>query len=193
MVRITKVTTRTGDGGETGLASGRRVSKADLRVEAYGDIDELMACLGLCRLAIADVEALTELDALLETILQRLFDLGAEVASEPPEDAEPHGAALTSADLRTLETAIEALNGTLPSLTSFVLPGGSEAAARLHLARTVCRRAERRVVGLGPKAVRPLLVAYLNRLSDLLFVAARRANQALGEPEVLWAPRRDDR
>jgi cob(I)alamin adenosyltransferase len=193
MVRITKVTTRTGDGGETGLASGRRVSKADARVEAYGDIDELMACLGLCRLAIAGVETLSKLDALLETILHRLFDLGAEIASEPPEDAEPHDAALTSADLRSLEAAIEAMNGTLPPLTSFVLPGGSEAAARLHLARTVCRRAERRVVALGPKAVRPLLVAYLNRLSDLLFVAARKVNQTLGEPEVLWAPRRDTR
>lgn len=179
-----KIYTKTGDDGTTGLYGGARVSKADLRVEAYGAVDEANAAVGVARAA--------GLPAPIEATLARaqgtLFQVGGALAT-PPGTAGTAPAVL-EADVEELERAIDALEATLPPLRTFVLPAGSEAAARLHLARTVCRRAERAVVHLaGGSAVDPILLRWLNRLSDLLFVQARAANQAAGVPDVPWAGR----
>jgi cob(I)alamin adenosyltransferase len=184
VVTLNRIYTRTGDAGLTRLASGQPVSKADGRVEAYGAVDETNACLGLCRLHTAG-------DAILDPILARaqndLFDLGADLAT--PGDA-PSSLRILESQVTRLEREIDQLNGELAPLTSFVLPGGSPAAAALHLARTVCRRAEREVVRLaaveGERVEAPAL-KYLNRLSDLLFVASRWAN-GKGAGDVLWTP-----
>jgi cob(I)alamin adenosyltransferase len=188
MVRLTRIYTRTGDAGDTSLTTGARVSKADLRVEAYGAVDETNACLGLARLHTSD-------DALLDAMLARaqndLFDLGADL-STPASGVEAGVTALRIVDsqVERLEADIDRLNGELAPLNSFVLPGGGPAAAALHLARTVCRRAERTAVALaardGEEVSGPAL-RYLNRLSDLLFVASRWAN-AKGAADVLWRP-----
>lgn len=185
MVTLNRIYTRTGDDGTTRLATGEPVSKASLRVEAYGAVDETNACLGLAR-----VHAATdpELDALLARVQNELFDLGADLA-QPPKPGEAEGAMLRILDSQVarLEAEIDDLNGRLPPLTSFILPGGTPAAAALHLARTVCRRAEREAVRLaeaGEPVSGPAL-RYLNRLSDLLFVAARWANDG-GRAEVFW-------
>jgi cob(I)alamin adenosyltransferase len=185
MVTLNRIYTRAGDAGATRLATGQVVSKADARVEAYGGVDETNACLGMARLHTA---ADPEFDALLGRIQNELFDLGADLAT-PPKPGETEGAALRIIDSQVarLETEIDALNAQLTPLTSFILPGGSPAAAALHLARTVCRRAEReavRLVATGEPVSGPAL-RYLNRLSDLLFVAARYANYR-GRAEVLW-------
>ena len=185
MVTLNKIYTRTGDAGTTRLASGEPRSKADARVGAYGTVDELNAVMGLVRQATSGEPAL---DALLARIQNELFDLGADLAT--PE--RPEGAALRIVDSQVdrLEAEIDMLNADLAPLTSFVLPGGSAASAWLHLARTVCRRAERDCVALaalpGETVGEPAL-KYLNRLSDLLFVASRWAN-AKGEGDVLWRP-----
>jgi cob(I)alamin adenosyltransferase len=184
MVRLTRIYTRTGDRGRTRLASGESVDKFDPRVEAYGDVDETNACLGLARLHTTDDPIL---DAMLARAQNELFDLGADLAT--PGNAEGSLRVLESQVTR-LEREIDQLNGELGPLTSFVLPGGSPAAAALHLARTVCRRAERRAVSLAAgegASVNPAALKYLNRLSDLLFVASRWAN-AKGAADVLWAP-----
>ena len=183
MVTLNRIYTRTGDKGTTRLATGEPVSKADLRVEAYGAVDETNACLGLAR-----VHAEGELDALLARIQNELFDLGADL-STPAKPDEAEGAALrvSEAQVAYLEAEIDRLNALLPDLTSFVLPAGTPAAAALHLARTVCRRAEReavRLVETGEPVSAPAM-RYLNRLSDLLFVAARFANDR-GAAEVFW-------
>jgi cob(I)alamin adenosyltransferase len=185
VVTLNRIYTRTGDAGQTRLATGQPVSKADLRVEAYGAVDETNACLGLVRLHVASG---AELDGLLARLQNELFDLGADLAT-PPRTDEPEGRALrmTDAQVQRLEDEIDELNGLLPPLESFVLPGGTAAAAALHLARTVCRRAERaavRLVEAGEPVSGPAL-RYLNRLSDLLFVAARFANDR-GAAEVFW-------
>lgn len=186
MVTLNRIYTRTGDGGSTRLASGASVSKTDLRVEAYGAVDETNACVGLARAALADDPTF---DTLLARIQNELFDLGADLAT-PAKPGEVEGAALRILDSQVarLETEIDTLNAGLPALTSFVLPGGTAASAALHLARTVCRRAERdavRLVEAGQPVSGPAM-RYLNRLSDLLFVAARWANDR-GAAEVLWA------
>jgi cob(I)alamin adenosyltransferase len=185
MVTLNRIYTRTGDAGVTRLASGASVSKSHLRVEAYGAVDETNACLGLARLHTGGDP---ELDAMLARIQNELFDLGADLAT-PARPDEADGAALRIVDSQVdrLEAEIDRLNGQLPSLKSFVLPGGAPAAAALHLARTVARRAEREAVRLveAGEAVGGPAMRYLNRLSDFLFVAARWAN-GRGEAEVFW-------
>jgi len=184
MVRLTRIYTRTGDKGRTRLASGESVDKFDPRVEAYGAVDETNACLGLVRLHTANDSSL---DPMLSRAQNELFDLGADLAT--PGDAAG-SLRIIDSQVARLEREIDQLNADLSPLTSFVLPGGSPAAAALHLARTVCRRAERRAVALaaldGVK-VNPAALKYLNRLSDLLFVASRWAN-AKGASDVLWSP-----
>jgi cob(I)alamin adenosyltransferase len=188
VVKLNKIYTRTGDGGDTGLATGERVLKHDLRVAAYGEVDEANACLGLARLHAGED---AWLDAALARIQNELFDLGADLAT--PERDAPLGfepLRVTAGQVARLEAEIDFMNEAIAPLNSFVLPGGSPAAAALHLARTVCRRAERTAVALSRQAgekVSPDAVAYLNRLSDHLFVASRRANTN-GAGDVLWKP-----
>ncbi|WP_232629319.1 cob(I)yrinic acid a,c-diamide adenosyltransferase [Methylobacterium sp. Leaf118] len=189
MVKLNRIYTRTGDGGTTGLANGERRSKADLRVEAYGTVDETNACIGLARQHAATDEP--ALDAMLARIQNDLFDLGADLAT-PPSD-KPLGyepLRVVAAQVERLEAEIDALNAPIPPLKSFVLPGGAPTAAALHLARTVCRRAERLVVALSAhegEAISAEALQYLNRLSDFLFVASRAANRN-GADDVLWVP-----
>ena len=182
MVTLNRIYTRTGDGGTTRLATGQPVSKSDLRVAAYGEVDEANACLGLARLHTEG----TPLDAILGRLQNELFDLGADLATPPRPDEAPTLRILDSQVAR-LETEIDTLNADLPELKSFILPGGTPAAAALHLARTVARRAERAAVALveSGEPVSPAAMRYLNRLSDLLFVAARAANDG-GAREVFW-------
>lgn len=185
MVYLSKIYTRTGDAGETGLGDGTRVAKDHARVTAYGTVDELNAVLGLLPI---HAPGFTE-SALLSRIQNDLFDVGADLCVPPGPDEKP-GAALrvSQEQVSTLERAIDRLNEPLAPLTSFVLSGGSPAAAWFHLARTVCRRAERDVVTLmNSEPVNPEALKYLNRLSDLLFVLARSANQG-GAGDVLWVP-----
>jgi cob(I)alamin adenosyltransferase len=184
-----KIYTKTGDSGDTGLFGGTRVSKADPRVAAYGDVDELNACLGVARAAAVALDD-RELAVMLEQIQRDLFALGARLADPGHKIADRVAkAAVSPADIARLEGWIDALESALPPLRRFILAGGSQAGAALHLARTVCRRAERAMVGLlaGDKdAFEADLLIYVNRLSDLLFVMARRANQRAGTPEIEW-------
>jgi len=174
--RLSKIYTRTGDDGSTGLGDGSRTGKDSARVEAYGTLDEANACLGLL-LAVPMPDAVREL---LVRIQHQLFDLGGELCI-------PGHAAITDADIQALEAALDTFNADLPPLREFILPGGGEAAARCHIARTVVRRAERATVALSrQEEVRPQAVRYLNRLSDLLFVLARVLARADGHGEVLW-------
>jgi cob(I)alamin adenosyltransferase len=189
MVVLNKIYTRTGDAGDTGLATGERVKKFDPRVDAYGEVDEANACLGLARLHTAGDEVL---DPMLARIQNELFDLGADLAT-PERDGKPLGwepLRIVQSQVDRLEADIDRLNDELAPLTSFILPAGSPAASYLHLARTVCRRAERVATRLACEAgeqVSPEALKYLNRLSDLLFVMARYAN-GKGSAEVLWRP-----
>jgi cob(I)alamin adenosyltransferase len=178
-----KIYTKTGDTGETSLFDNTRVSKADPRVDAYGEVDEVNACLGAARAAGVDAD----LSALIESLQRDLFALGARLADPSARIAERvTKATIGTVDVERLEGAIDRLEDGLPPLRRFVLPGGSPAGSLLHLARTVCRRAERRVIGLGADAVEPIVVVYLNRLSDLLFVIARSANHRSGVAETEW-------
>jgi cob(I)alamin adenosyltransferase len=178
-----KLYTRTGDGGETALFDGRRVSKADLRVEAYGDIDELNAALGVALAAGAP----PDVTAMLEAIERDLFAVGGSLADPGHRVAERVGKmTVGQEDVSRLEQWIDRLETGLPPLRQFILPGGSTPGAALHLARTICRRAERRVVALGAGDVDPVLLAYVNRLSDFLFVAARTVNHRAGVDELKW-------
>jgi len=180
---MTRIYTRTGDQGDTGLFDGTRVSKADPRVDAYGDVDELNAWLGFARASGADAP----ISASLVRIQRDLFALGAMLADPAHRIAtRVEKAALTDARVSELEREIDELETALPPLRRFILAGGSPAGAALHVARTVCRRAERRVVGLGAESVDPIVVTYLNRLSDLLFVMARATNARAGVTEVEW-------
>lgn len=184
-----KIYTRTGDDGVTGLFGGGRVSKHDARIEAFGAVDELNAVVGVARaeLAAADWEC-EGLDALLDAVQHHLFDLGAELATRDPQ--EQGTAMLGERHVKLLEEEIDRLDARLEPLKQFILPGGARAAAQLHLARCVCRRAERLIVALARReSVRDLTVIYVNRLSDLLFVAARAANQAAGVGDVPWNKR----
>jgi cob(I)alamin adenosyltransferase len=190
MVRLTKIYTRTGDAGQTRLGDMSQTVKHDLRVEAYGDVDETNSTIGLARATLAPNDPM---DAELARIQNDLFDLGADLCvpeSDTPPEFEP--LRVTPAQVAWLEQVIDRLNGALEPLNSFILPAGSETAARLHVARTVCRRAERKVSALiaAPARVNPEALKYLNRLSDLLFVMARTANlNASGD--VLWVPGKD--
>ncbi|WP_159726266.1 cob(I)yrinic acid a,c-diamide adenosyltransferase [Methylosinus sp. Ce-a6] len=188
MVRLDKIYTRGGDAGATSLVGGERRRKDDLRVEAYGAVDETNAAIGLARLATAGDAAL---DAMLARIQNDLFDLGAELATpvEPGATPPENSLAIVQSQVDRLEREIDALNSSLAPLKSFVLPGGTPAAAHLHLARTVSRRAERVMVALAnapDESVGATALRYVNRLSDFLFVAARYANKDAGD--VLWTP-----
>ena len=174
--RLTRIYTRTGDAGDTGLGDGSRVAKDHLRVEAYGTVDELNSVIGLV-LATAAPGPVADC---LTRVQHELFDLGGELCL-------PGNALIPASYVADLERDLDAFNGDLPPLKDFILPGGSEAAARCHLARTVCRRAERRLVSLaGEEDVNAVSVKYLNRLSDLLFVVARTLARADGGREVTW-------
>ncbi len=188
MVKLNKIYTRTGDDGTTGLGDGARRPKYDLRVEAYGSVDEGNSCIGMARLHTGEMP---EIDAILARMQNDLFDLGADLATPDTGkklDYEP--LRVTDGQVERVEADIDALNARLQPLKSFVLPGGSPAAAALHLARTVIRRAERLMVALAAKdgeIVSPAAIKYVNRASDLLFVAARCANDD-GRADVLWVP-----
>lgn len=190
MVVLNRIYTRTGDAGDTALGNGRRVSKAHLRIEAYGTVDETNAVLGLVRLHTADAD-LAKIDAMLARIQNELFDLGADLCV--PETGEPldyEPLRMLPAQATRLEAEIDDLNADLAPLRSFVLPGGHPAAAHLHLARTVARRAERIIVHLREMPDEPVsdaALAYINRLSDFLFVASRWVN-ARASGDVLWVP-----
>ena len=182
-VRLTRIYTRAGDDGETSLGDGSRVRKTDARIEAYGSVDELNSLLGL----VLAGPLPEEFRPWLEEIQNDLFDLGADLSVPLTDQRERLRVA--PAQIERLEELCDLVNTRLEPLRSFVLPGGSEAAARLHVARGACRRAERLAVSLAEEAdVNPAALAYLNRLSDLLFILARAANAASGAPEPLWKP-----
>jgi cob(I)alamin adenosyltransferase len=181
-VRLTKIYTRGGDAGETSLGDGARVSKLDARIVASGAVDELNAAVGV----VVAGDCPDEIRVLLERVQNELFDLGADLSV--PAEIEGR-LRVTQAQIDALERDCDRFNETLPELKSFVLPGGSKAAARLHVARTTCRRAEREALSAaGTVGVSPLALVYLNRLSDLLFILARAANTADGREEPLWRP-----
>jgi cob(I)alamin adenosyltransferase len=185
MVRLDKIVTKAGDGGKTRLATGEPVSKASARVEAYGAVDEANSAIGVARLY-------TTSDAVLDPILDRiqndLFDLGADLATPASPDLKFEALRIQPSQTDRLEAEVDELNAKLSPLTSFILPGGSPAAAHLHLARAIARRAERAIVALADvEAISPEAVKYANRLSDLLFVAARYANDQ-GRADLLWKP-----
>lgn len=188
MVYLNRIYTKTGDSGETGLGNGERVPKTDLRIAAYGAVDELNSCLGVC----LTCELTDSFVGILKQIQNDLFDLGADLCvpeSETPQDPNtPPPLRMMASQASRLESWIDELNEELEPLTSFILPGGSVAAAQLHLARAVCRRSELGVYRLMNRdAINPQIAIYLNRLSDLLFVMARVAN-ANGQNDVLWIP-----
>ncbi len=193
MVRLTRIYTRGGDKGETSLGDGARVAKHDPRVEAYGTVDEANAVIGLARLHTGADAKLAEADAMLGRIQDDLFDLGADLCV--PEGGQRKGGGRQDGALRIVQTQvdrlereIDAMNAQLAQLDSFILPGGTPAAAYLHLARTVARRAERLMTALaGQQPVNPLAIAYINRLSDHLFVLARAINDN-GAGDILWRP-----
>lgn len=182
-----KVYTRRGDGGETSLFGGQRVPKDAARVAAYGSVDELNAAIGVACAALADADLVEGLRA----IQSSLFDLGGELATPDIEERETRGKGVPrvrAADVEALEAWIDRLDAEIEPLQSFILPGGTSAAAHLHLARTVCRRAERELVSLSrSEEIAELPVTYLNRLSDLLFTLARAANHRAGVPEPQWS------
>lgn len=181
-VRLTKIYTRGGDAGETSLGDGSRISKLDARIAAYGTVDELNSAVGL---ALA-VDCPDDMRAVLGRVQNELFDLGADLSVPMEQDARLR---VTQQQVDALERDCDQLNADLPELKSFVLPGGCELAARLHVARTTCRRAEREALtASGLYTVNPLALVYLNRLSDLLFILARAANAAAGHEEPLWRP-----
>jgi cob(I)alamin adenosyltransferase len=187
VVKLNKIYTRTGDDGSTGLVDGSRISKDDLRVRAYGDVDETNSVIGLVRLHLENLQ----LDAMLSRIQNDLFDLGADLATPLPAEGDAdseYALRMSSGQSTRLETELDRLNADLSPLDSFVLPGGSAPAAYMHLARTVCRRAERAAVALAAQSpINPAALTYLNRLSDFLFVAGRWCNDQ-GASDVKWVP-----
>ena len=186
---MTKIYTKTGDGGETGLFAGPRVPKDHPRIEAYGSVDELNTILGVVRTESLPAEA----DELLQRVQCDLFTIGAELATPDPGNHQP--SRITAADVRHLEQQIDAWETKLPPLKQFILPGGTKSAAWLHVARAICRRAERRVISLRTSAAEPVSdqpVVYLNRLSDLLFVLARGVNALAGCEDIPWEKRQVD-
>jgi len=191
MVRLNRIYTKAGDGGDTRLVGGQKVRKDALRIEAYGTVDELSACLGIARTALLAPGAPAGADALaavLARVQNELFNLGSDLATIPA-DRHPKQPIVEARHVTALEHDIDGWNETLPELRSFVLPGGGMVAAYLHLARTVCRRAERHVVRLcDAEPIGEHNLAYINRLSDALFVMSRHAARLYGEPEPLWEP-----
>ncbi len=187
MVKLNKIYTRTGDTGSTGLVDGSRLPKDDVRVRAYGDVDETNSVIGLVRLHLEN----KRLDIMLARIQNDLFDLGADLATPLPKKGSAdsqYALRMAAEQAIRLEAELDMLNADLAPLTSFVLPGGNPPAAYLHQARTVCRRAERICVALSHKqAINPHALTYLNRLSDFLFVAARWCNNQ-GKADVIWVP-----
>jgi cob(I)alamin adenosyltransferase len=186
MVVLNRIYTRTGDDGTTALGSGERRPKYDLRIATYGTVDETNAVIGIVRLYLADAR---ELDAMLGLIQNDLFDVGADLAL-PQNEGNAERLRMLSSQVERLERDIDSLNAPLKPLTSFVLPGGTPAAAHLHLARTICRRAERMMVELAARPDEPVsdaAIQYMNRLSDFLFVASRAVNNN-GAGDVLWVP-----
>lgn len=190
-MRLNRIYTKAGDGGETRLVGGQKVAKNSARIETYGTVDELSSCLGLARAALATPPVpagAVELSDVIKRIQNELFNLGSDLATLP-EDRHPKQPLIEARHVAALERQIDAWNESLPELRSFVLPGGGWVAASLHLARTVCRRAERLVVSLrATEAVGEQVLPYLNRLSDALFVMSRHASRLYAEPEPLWEP-----
>ncbi|MFA5942869.1 MAG: cob(I)yrinic acid a,c-diamide adenosyltransferase [Candidatus Thermoplasmatota archaeon] len=188
-VGLSRIYTKTGDKGETSLVGGQRVPKDDMRIEAYGTVDELNAFVGLARTAALDSQGKADaMAAALLRVQHQLFNLGS-VLSTLPGDLHPKQPRTTEADIAWLESEMDARTAKLPALRSFVLPGGSRLNGLLHIARTVCRRAERVAVGLHRNGgCGDVEVRYLNRLSDALFVWSRAASHDLGVPETLWEP-----
>jgi cob(I)alamin adenosyltransferase len=189
---LNRIYTKRGDAGDTSLAGGQRVSKDSARIEAYGTVDELNAFVGLAVVSCEEMTARDPQIGLLLVILRRvqheLFNLGSILATLP-EDVHPKQARITPAEISQLEREIDAMNESLPSLRSFVLPGGTRVNAELHVTRTVCRRAERLLISLArTEPVPPETIQYLNRLSDAMFVWSRWVNHAVGAPEILWQP-----
>jgi cob(I)alamin adenosyltransferase len=187
MVSLTKIYTCTGDDGSTGLVGGARVKKTSLKVAAYGDVDELNSQLGACRTLSMELPD-KNIHDILTRIQNELFDIGAELAT--PVDAHWQGMLKAGSEhVSQLESWIDSLNASLPTLSSFILPGGSSLNSQLHIARTVCRRAERSILALHEhEPVSADVLRYMNRLSDLLFVMARAVIASEGLPEYLWAP-----
>jgi len=195
MVRINKVYTKTGDKGETALAQGRRISKDHPRVNAYGTVDELNSLVGIARcfnLQKPKSVRRDKFESILQTIQQRLFDIGSILATDPKSDRR-NLPALTKQNVIWLEQVIDAMNEELSPLNSFVLPGGGPVNAFLHQCRTVCRRAEREIVTLSRgEEIESNLLAYVNRLSDALFVFSRWTASTMNEDEFLWEPGKND-
>lgn len=179
-----KIYTKTGDEGQTALFGGKRLPKSHLRIESYGTVDELNSCLGLVRDGVSD----DHIRAVLFEIQNRLFDLGASLATDPAKQSQAQSLALD--DIQLLENEIDTMEAGLPALKNFILPGGHVSVSYCHIARCVCRRAERLVVALNMEdVVAPAVLQYLNRLSDFLFVLARRIGQLVGAEEVIWKGR----
>ena len=191
MVRLNRIYTKAGDGGDTRLVGGQKVRKHTLRIEAYGTIDELSACLGLARTELVQPGAPDGAAAMADLLLRiqnELFNLGSDLATLQ-EDHRPTQPVIEARHTTALEQQIDAWNADLPELRSFILPGGGRVAALLHLGRTVCRRAERAIVRLADaESISAAVIPYVNRLSDALFVMSRHASRLYGEPEPLWQP-----
>jgi len=187
-IALNRIYTKRGDAGETGLVGGQRVPKDTPRIQAYGTVDELNAFVGLAAVSCAEDSRLAPLAAILRRVQHELFNLGSILATEPA-DVHPHQPRVTAAEIAQLEREIDSMNADLPALRSFVLPGGTRLNAELHVTRTVCRRVERLVVAMARQdSVPPEVIAYLNRLSDAMFVWSRWVNHVLGVPEVVWEP-----
>jgi len=187
-IALNRIYTKRGDGGETTLVGGQTVPKDALRIESYGTVDELNAAVGMACVSAGERAETARLAAILKRVQHELFNLGSILATLP-EDVHPKQPRVTDADIEQLEREMDEMNETLTALRSFVLPGGCRLNAELHLARTVCRRAERVAVALARQEEVPAeAIRYLNRLSDALFVQSRWAAQVLGEKEVLWEP-----
>jgi cob(I)alamin adenosyltransferase len=191
MIKLNRIYTRTGDKGETALGSGERLSKAHIRIAAYGTVDETNAVVGVVRLH-TNERQFAKLDTMLGRIQNELFDLGADLCvPDRGKKLEFEPLRILPKQYERLETEIDELNGELQPLRSFVLPGGDPAAAHLHMARTICRRAERLIVELAAiegEHVSEGAIAYINRLSDFFFVASRWVNHASGQGDILWVP-----
>ncbi|HLX44354.1 MAG TPA: cob(I)yrinic acid a,c-diamide adenosyltransferase [Bryobacteraceae bacterium] len=189
---LNRIYTKRGDSGETGLAGGQRVPKDSLRIECYGTVDELNSFVGLalvsCQEQVGQDPRVGLLSSMIRRVQHELFNLGSILATRP-EDVHPKQARITPIEIEQLEREIDAMNEDLPPLRSFVLAGGNRLNAELHIARTICRRAERLLVSLArEESVPPETIQYLNRLSDAMFVWSRWANLILHQPEVLWDP-----
>ena len=187
-LELDRIYTRGGDTGKTSLVGGQRVAKNSLRIDCYGTVDELNSFVGMARLSAAADERTRDLESILFRVQHELFNLGSILATKP-EDVHPKQPRVTDAEIAQLEKEIDRFNAAMPSLTSFVLPGGTRLNTELHVCRTICRRAERIAVGLGHEEEVPAeAIKYLNRLSDALFVWSRWACRATGAEETLWQP-----